>query len=146
MKKNNAVSSEGIDLIKRFEGFSATPYLCPAGYWTIGYGHVLKSRTNGTSITELQAEALLLQDVKNTEGDVRRLIPVALTQGQFDALASFTYNLGAGALQRSTLRQKILRGEHENAVLEFQKWVYAGGRKLPGLVKRRAQEAIFYQN
>lgn len=158
MKKNHAVSPEGILLIKRFEGFSATPYLCPAGYWTIGYGHLLKNipspaggeglgwGNNTVTITEPQAEALLFQDIRRTESTVSRLIPVALTQGQFDALVSFTYNLGAGALQRSTLRQKVHRAEHENAVLEFPKWVYAGGRKLPGLVKRRAQEAIFYQN
>lgn len=154
-------SPAGIALIKHFEGFSATPYQCPAGYWTIGYGHVLKSgqcplvsgkkasssfrqETECVSITETQAEELLLQDISYIEGSVKRLLPVPLTQGQFDALVSFTYNLGPGALQRSTLRQKVLRLDHSSAVLELSKWVYAGGQKLPGLVKRRRAEAKLY--
>lgn len=143
------LSGEGLALIKRFEGFSAKPYLCPGGHWTIGYGHVLKSLSQtetSLSMTQSEAGSLLLQDVVTAEKAVRRLLPVPLTQGQFDALVSFTYNLGAGALQRSTLRQKILRREHQQAVQEFQKWVFAGGRKVPGLVKRRAAEAFLYQN
>ncbi|MFO1242127.1 MAG: lysozyme [Rickettsiales bacterium] len=137
-----STSSDGIELIKRFEGFSAMPYRCPAGYWTIGYGHVL-SQYAKMLLTQEGAEIWLRGDLVKAERAVHRLLPVLLTQHQFDALVSFTYNLGAGALQRSTLRQKILRGEHHLAAQEFKKWVYAGGRKLPGLVRRRVAKRIY---
>ena len=141
------ISPLGISLIKYFEGFSAEPYRCPAGYWTIGYGHLIPSleQEKYQMISEVEAEELLRQDVARTEATVRRLIPVALSQGQFDALVSFTYNLGAGALQRSALRQKARRGEHKAAAAEFSRWIYAGGKRLPGLVKRRAAEEKRYQ-
>ena len=101
------ITQDGIDLIKRFEGFSATVYICPAGYPTIGYGHLVKdSGRYEQGITEAEAEELLRRDVHAAESAVMRLIDVPLTDGQFDALASFTFNLGAGALQRSTLRKK----------------------------------------
>jgi lysozyme len=95
-------------------------------------------------ITPEQAEALLRQDVQAAERAVLRLITVPLTDGQFDALVSFTFNLGAGALQRSTLRRKVNRGDHANVPAEFRKWVWAGGRKLEGLVKRREAELLLY--
>ena len=141
------VTNEGLNLIKRFEGFSATIYTCPAGYPTIGYGHVIKDHEmeqfkNG--ITEAQAKDLLRHDVEEAERAVLRLINIPLTDGQFDALVSFTYNLGAGALQRSTLRWKVNREEHAAAPAEFMKWVWAGGRKLEGLIKRREAEAVIY--
>jgi GH24 family phage-related lysozyme (muramidase) len=141
------VTPAGLDLIKRFEGFSPTVYVCPAGHPTIGYGHVVRlhEREQFTSgITTEQAEALLRQDVQAAERAVLRLISVPLTDGQFDALVSFTFNLGAGVLQRSTLRRKVNRGDHANVPAEFRKWVWAGGRKLEGLVKRREAEAILY--
>lgn len=137
------VSPEGISLIKRFEGFSTSPYRCPAGYWTIGYGHLL-NHLPAASLTQQEGEFLLKQDIQKAESAVHRMVPVPLTQHQFDALVSFTYNLGAGALQRSTLRQKILRQEHDLAALEFPKWVYAGGRKMAGLARRRHAEALLY--
>jgi lysozyme len=84
------------------------------------------------------------EDVQTAERAVLRLITVPLTDGQFDALVSFTFNLGAGALQRSTLRRKINRGDHANVPAEFRKWVWAGGRKLEGLVRRREAEAALY--
>lgn len=142
------VTNEGLNLIKRFEGFSVTIYTCPAGYPTIGYGHVVKEHEmeqfkNG--ITEAQAKDLLRLDVEEAERGVLRLINVPLTDCQFDALVSFTYNLGAGALQRSTLRWKVNREEHAAAPAEFVKWVWAGGRKLEGLIRRREAEAGLYQ-
>ena len=79
------------------------------------------------------------------ERAVLRLIKVPLTDGQFDALVSFTFNLGSGALQRSTLRRKVNREEHEEVPAEFLRWVWAGGRKLRGLVRRRAAESVLYQ-
>ena len=140
------ITQNGLDLIKRFEGFSRTVYFCPAGYPTIGYGHVVKDDEDfSAGIDEAQAEELLRQDAQIAERAVLRLINVLLTDGQFDALVSFTYNLGGGALQRSTLRRKINREEHAEVPEQFMRWVWAGGRKLRGLVRRRAAEAGFYQ-
>lgn len=137
-------SPTGMALIARFEGFSAIPYRCPAGWWTIGYGHVIRAGEMFDTIEEMAARALLARDVSATEKAVVRLIHVALTQAQCDALMSFTFNLGAGALQRSTLRQKINRGAHEEVPRELMRWVWAGGRKLPGLARRRAAEGVLY--
>jgi lysozyme len=143
------VTPAGLDLIKRFEGFSPTVYVCPAGHLTIGYGHVVKPHERdkfASGITTEQAEALLRQDVQTSERAVLRLISVPLTDGQFDALVSFTFNLGAGALQRSTLRRKVNRGDHADVPAEFRKWVWAVGRRLEGLVKRRELEAGLYKH
>mgnify|MGYP000964586097 CR=1 FL=1 len=135
------VTQDGIDLIKRFEGFSPTVYICPAGYPTIGYGHLVKdSGRYEQGITEAEAEDLLRRDVRAAENAVLRLIDVPLTDGQFDALVSFTFNLGAGALQRSTLRRKVNRQAHCEVPEQFMRWVWAGGRRLAGLVKRRQEE------
>lgn len=139
------ITQNGLALIKRFEGFRAEPYLCPAGYWTIGYGHVIQNpKDYPYGLTEDEALEMLSHDVIRAEAAVLRLIAVPLTNGQFDALVSFTFNLGAGALQRSTLRRKINRSEHADVSAEFMKWVWGGGRKLNGLVKRRAAEAKLY--
>ncbi len=141
------ITQNGIDLIKRFEGFSRTVYFCPAGYPTIGYGHVVKPYEDfSAGIDEVQAEELLRQDAVIAERAVLRLISVPLTDGQFDALVSFTYNLGGGALQRSTLRRKINREEHAEVPEQFMRWVWAGGRKLKGLIRRREAEAGFYSS
>ena len=95
-------------------------------------------------ITEAEAEALLIRDLESSEGWVRRLIKTALTENQYSALTSFTFNVGAGALQRSTLRMKLNRGEYQGAADEFPKWRIAGGRILAGLVRRRtAEKALF---
>jgi GH24 family phage-related lysozyme (muramidase) len=141
------MSKTGLDMIKRFEGFSPTVYICPAGHATIGYGHVVKPQEReqfARGITAEQAEALLRQDVQTAERAVLRLITVPLTDGQFDALVSFTFNLGAGALQRSTLRRRVNRGDHAGVPPEFRKWVWAGGRKLEGLMRRREAEVTAY--
>lgn len=141
------VTEEGINLIKRFEGFSSTIYICPAGYPTIGYGHVVLAHEReqfAAGVTQAEATELLRKDVRIAERAVLRLISVPLTDGQFDALVSFTFNLGAGALQRSTLRLKANRGEHESVPAELMKWVWAAGKKLPGLVRRRQAEGACY--
>ena len=139
------ITQDGLNLIKRLEGFSRTVYFCPAGYPTIGYGHVVKNDEDfSAGIDESQAEELLRQGAQIAERAVLRLINVPLTDGQFDALVSFTYNLGGGALQRSTLRRKINREEHAEVPEQFMRWVWAGSRKLKGLVRRRAAEAGLY--
>lgn len=139
------VTAEGRELIKHFESFSPTPYLCPAKIWTIGYGHTGPDITKDTpAITKTQGEVLLLQDLLQFERAVLRLITRPLTDGQFDALVSFTFNLGAGTLQRSTLRMRCNRGEDADVPAEFMKWVWGGGKKLPGLIRRRREEAVLY--
>lgn len=141
------ISPQGLTFIRQFEGFSPLPYRCPAGYWTVGYGHVLTSRER-SSMQQVTPEAALIileHDVRIAEQSVTWLINVPLRQNQFDALVSFTYNLGAAALQRSTLRRVINRGDHTNAPREFERWVWAAGHKLPGLIRRRQAEAWVYQ-
>ena len=133
-------SELAIGKIKTFEGLRLKAYRCPAGVLTIGYGHTRGVKT-GQVITEPQADTLLKGDLLPCEEHVKCL-GVCKTQGQFDALVSFTYNLGTGALGRSTLLQKIRVGAPTKEIqAEFRKWVYADGKKLLGLVKRREWEA-----
>lgn len=142
------ITEKGLALIQRFEGFAAKPYLCPAGYLTVGYGHVVldgeRARFLAEPITEEEGQEILARDVQNAEAAVERLIHVPLSDGQFDALVSFVFNLGAGRLQSSTLRRKINTGLHSEAPAEFRKWVFAGGKRLPGLIRRRDAEARLY--
>lgn len=140
-------SEAGITLIAKFEGFMPTPYVCAGGHLTIGYGHVIKPHeTFDTPVTKLEARALLMADVAFAERAVLRYIHMPLSQGQFDALVSFTFNLGAGALQRSTLRRVINRGDYSSAPRQLLRWVFAGGRKLRGLVKRREAEIVLWND
>lgn len=137
-------SQNGIDLIKRFEGFSPVAYLCPAGVWTIGYGHTAGVH-EGDSIDGDTAEDYLREDLTSAEGAVEKYVKVPLKQWQFDALVSFTFNLGAGNLYSSTLLKKVNRNPDDPSIRdEFEKWVYAGGRMLQGLVDRRKAEADMY--
>jgi GH24 family phage-related lysozyme (muramidase) len=141
------ITDKGLSLIKSSEKLVLTTYICPAGYPTIGYGHVVKAseaESFAGGITEAHAEELLRQDVVSAQRAVLRLIRVPLSDGQFDALVSFTFNLGGGALQRSTLRRKLNRGDYESIPAELMKWVWAGGRKLKGLVVRRRSESIMF--
>lgn len=140
------ITEDGLNLIKRFEGFSPSLYICPAGYLTIGYGHLVRSGESFTEISETEAEALLRKDVESAERAVLRLVNVPLTDGQFDALVSFTLNLGSGAFQRSTIRRKVNRQEHADVPEQLMRWVWAGGQRLKGLVKRRKSESILYSN
>ena len=142
------VTDEGLNLVKRFEGFSPAIYICPAGYPTIGYGHVVLSGEQeryANGISQVEATDLLECDVQMAERAVLRLTTVPLTNGQFAALVSFTFNLGAGALQRSTLRRMVNRGENSDIPSELAKWAWAGGRKLPGLLRRRKAEGLLYR-
>lgn len=135
----------GIALIKHFEGFSPVVYLDVAGQATIGYGHLLREGEVLERISQAEAEDLLRQDVAVAERAVMKLIRAPLMDGQFAALVSFTFNLGSGALQRSTLRQKVNREEHEDVPAELMRWVWAGGRRIEGLKRRRKAEADLYR-
>ncbi|MFD1711849.1 SafA/ExsA family spore coat assembly protein [Ottowia sp. GY511] len=140
-----SLSSGGLDLIKSHEGLRTSAYQDPVGVWTIGYGHTGTAKP-GQKISEAQAEQLLRKDVGWAEDAVRKNVKVPLSQGQFDALVSFTFNLGAGALGRSGLLQKLNAGDYAGAQAEFGKYVHAGGRVLPGLVRRRNEEAQMFGN
>ena len=138
------MGEKGIDLIKHFEGFRSTVYLCAAGVPTLGFGSTHGITMDSPPITEEEGLELLMLDIAKFERGVNRLIDVPLNQNQFDALTSFAFNLGNGSLQASTLRKKVNREDYEGAADEFPRWVFAGGRKLNGLVKRRyAERALF---
>lgn len=137
-------SQKGVDLIKSFEGLRTTAYQDAVGVWTIGYGHTGPDVKPGMKITKAKAESLLRQDLGKFENAVQRNVKVPLTQGQFDALVSFTYNLGEGNLKNSTLLKKLNQGDYAGAQAEFGKWTYAGGKELPGLVRRRKEEAAMF--
>jgi lysozyme len=142
-------SQQGLELIKHYEGLRLKPYRCPAGLWTIGYGHligngsVLPDSWNRT-FSVAEANALLVTDVIRFERGVTRYCPVKLSQGQFDALVSFSFNLGLGTLQRSSLRQKINRGDIEGAKEVLLKYNKAGGIISRGLTLRRVSESKLF--
>ncbi len=141
------VNEAGVSLIKHFEGFSDRFYYCPGGWATIGYGHKLETGERyDAPISLLTAEELLRQDTFKAERAVIKYIDVELSNNQFAALVSFTFNLGAAALQRSSLRHKLNYGLYEEAAVEFLKWVYAGGQKINGLIKRRFAESNLFMN
>ena len=136
------INAEGINLIKQWEGLRTEAYICPAGVVTVGYGSTGDYVHLGMSITETEAEVLLMQDLERFEDCVNQDIKVALTSNQFSALVSWTFNLGCGALHESTLRRRLNEGQDIETVIrqEFPKWVYAGGQILEGLVNRRNAE------
>jgi lysozyme len=151
------VPQSAIELAKRFEGFekrvkrgteiAAVPYVCPAGFWTIGYGHLCAQ--DHSPITQEEAEAYLAQDLVKALNATLRYCPVLATEseGRLAAIVDFTFNLGAGRLQTSTLRRRINQQDWSSAALELRRWVYGGGKILPGLVTRRdAEIALLLRN
>jgi lysozyme len=147
-----AVPQAAIDLAKRFEGFHsvpradpgrAHPYVCPAGYWTIGYGHICDPKH--PPITEAEAETYLASDLQAALAATLRYCPVLASEPErrLAAIVDFTFNLGPGRLQTSTLRRRVNQLDWVAASQELRRWVYGGGRMLPGLVARRAAEAAF---
>ena len=139
-----------IELVKRFEGFSSKPYLCPAGVWTIGYGTTRypngrRVKATDESCTVEQADSWLIHELCKCEGLVLRNTRAELNNRQLAALTSFVYNLGIGAFRASTLRRRIDSGNFDDVPRQLSRWVYAGGRRLPGLVLRRAAEAELWQ-
>ena len=154
------VSPLATDMIKHHEGVRNKPYRCPARLWTIGVGHVmypdqaklpldkrdsvmLKPEDDRVYSQE-EVDGILRHDLDRFERGVERFCPNNLSQGQFDALVSFSFNLGLGTLQRSTLRQKLLRGDIEGAAEEFLKYCMAGGKILKGLQNRRRDERALF--
>ena len=154
------VSKQCIEMIKHHEGVRTRPYRCPALLWTVGVGHVIdpnhikvkfEDRKNialpderNRVLSMAEVDRILAEDLANFERGVLRLCPTGLTQGRFDALVSFSFNVGLGNLQRSTIRMKHNRGDFEEAAEAFMQWTKAGGKELPGLVKRRKDEKALY--
>jgi lysozyme len=144
------IPKAAIDLAKRFEGFerkvkrgieiTAVPYICPAGFWTIGYGHLCDPKH--PPITEAEAEVYLACDLQTALAATLRYCPVLATEpeARLAAIVDFTFNLGAGRLQTSTLRRRVNQRDWAAAATELHRWVYGGGKVLPGLVKRRDAE------
>lgn len=154
-------SNELIQLLMKFEGFEEVAYPCSAGVWTYGFGSTRtlagNKVTQGMSITREEATMLLKRDIAQFAAQVNRLVRVELTQNQFDALVSFTYNLGGGALEGqkdkktgktkpSTLLAKLNSKDYAGAAKELDKWIYAGGRKSKGLINRRKAERELFEN
>lgn len=135
MKTGNA----GLNLIKSFEGCRLTAYKDAVNVLTIGYGHTGNVK-EGQVISQAQAEQLLRDDLNRFENGVEKLVTVELNQNQFDALVSFSYNLGLGNLQNSDLLKYVNKKDFTNASKEFTLWVHAGGIVLNGLVRRRSAE------
>jgi len=140
-------SDKGVELIKNHEGLVLKAYLCPAGVWTIGYGHTAGVKS-WDSISPEQAEEFLKQDLKSSEMSVMRLVQKPLNQNQFDALVSFVFNVGAGNFQSSTLLKRVNANPNNPDIRgEFGRWIHGGGKVLPGLIKRRKEEAdLFFSN
>ena len=156
------VSDKAIKMIQHHEGVRQKPYRCPAKLWTVGVGHVLYPEqgklkledrdgfalrdADNRTFTMDEVNGILRSDLARFERGVVQYCPGALTQGQFDGLVSFSFNVGLGTLQRSTLRQKVLRGDMEGAADEFLKYVLAGGKVLKGLVTRRNDERALFMS
>lgn len=154
------VSTKALSMIRHHEGVRQRAYRCPALLWTIGVGHVLypeqgklpldqrmgvplKPEDNRLFSME-EVNGILAADLHRFELGVERFCPVILTQGQFDALVSFSFNVGLGTLQRSTLRQKVLKNNMEGAAEELLKYCMAGGKPLKGLQNRRKDERVLF--
>ena len=138
-------SQAGKDLIISFEGIRLQAYKCPAGVWTIGVGSTVPAVHAGEVITKQQALARFDKDLTKFENAVDRLVKVPLTQNQFDALVSFTFNVGEGALAKSTLLKKLNAADYDAVPAELMKWTKGGGKELPGLVRRRRAEAAMWR-
>ncbi len=142
------MTDEGLDLIRQFEGFRAAAYRDPVGVWTIGYGHTSMAGapevTPGLTISENEAAQILARDVDQFARGVRALLRVDLSDGQFSALVSFAYNVGLGALKKSSVLTAVNARDFAAVPRRLQLWTKAGGHVLPGLVKRRAAEAALF--
>ena len=138
------ISQEGIALIKKFEGCELEAYKCPAGVWTIGYGHT-KDVKEGDRINKDEANYLLEEEMIEYEGYINDMVEVPLEQNQFDALTSWVYNLGSSNLMSSTMLTLLNEGKYDEVPQQIKRWNKAGGKVLDGLVKRREAEALLFE-
>jgi lysozyme len=134
------------DLISKWESFSAKPYVCPAGKWTIGYGHTKGVTETSPPITIEQAVDLLAEDAEEAAEAINRLCKATLTQGQFDAMCSLTFNIGIAAFTKSTLLKMVNAGNWAGAARQFDLWIHSNGRVLNGLVERRKEERALFES
>lgn len=137
------ISEEGLSIIKKFEGCELESYLCPAGVWTIGYGHT-KGVKEGDKINKEEAEYLLQEEMIEYENYINDLVEVPLQQHMFDALVSWVYNLGSGNLQSSTLLRVLNEGKYDEVPAQIRRWNKSNGQVLEGLVRRREAEAVMF--
>lgn len=153
MSQRRPINHATVDLVKSFEGLYLEAYRCPAGIWTIGYGHTGIRHNDGTvkagrTITEAQAVDLLAYDLTNHAAGVEKLLLARpreeMNDNMFGALVSFAFNLGVGNLQKSTLLQRINARRYSDAIPEFLKWDKAAGKVLRGLTRRRKSEAALF--
>jgi lysozyme len=138
------ISAEGLALIKKFEGCELEAYKCSAGVWTIGYGHT-KGVEEGMTITKDQAEEMLLEELVEYEKAVEEAVHNQLDQCMFDALVSWTYNLGPTNLNSSTMLKVLNAGQYEDVPAQIKRWNKAGGKVLEGLTRRREAEALLFE-
>jgi lysozyme len=148
-QQKKTINEAGLQIIKQFEGWSATPYRCPANIPTQGWGFTRlldgsKVKMDSPALSKEEAEVILKHELNHFERGVRRLVTAKLNQNQFSSLVSFSFNLGLGNLQNSTLRMKLNRDDYDGAADEFPKWRKAGGRILKGLIRRRAAERSLF--
>lgn len=132
-------SPVGLELVTDFEGCKLEPYKCPGDVWTSGVGHTATTRP-GEVLSHEQVASNLVTDVKDAERIVNRYVRVPLTQGQFDALVSFSFNVGEGNFRSSTLLKKLNAGDYAGACHQLPRWIYSSGKKLAGLERRRLAE------
>tara|TARA_R110002012_G_scaffold134615_1_gene288047 strand:- start:1444 stop:1911 length:468 start_codon:yes stop_codon:yes gene_type:complete len=137
------ISKEGLSLIKKFEGCELEAYLCPAGVWTIGYGHT-KDVKEGDKINKEEADYLLQEEMIEYESYINDFVEVPLNQNQFDALCSWVYNLGPTNLKNSTMLKVLNEEKYVDVPQEIKRWNKAGGEVLDGLIKRREAEAKMF--
>lgn len=138
------ISLNGINLIKKFEGLKLNAYQDIIGVWTIGYGHVGPEAYRGAVIDDDRATDLLHLDLRKFEDGINAFVKVELNQNQFDALVSFCYNVGLGNFQKSSMLKAINIKDFAKAATQFPLWANAGGKKIPTLVKRRAEEQALF--
>ena len=140
------IPKNALELAKHFEGWSSKPYICPAGFWTIGYGHLWNKKYPSVIINKEQGEKYLQQDMMSALRGTIKYCPILLRDSEemLGAIVDFVFNLGVGRLQMSTLRRRINQRNWNEVVKELQKWVYGGGKKLPGLILRRKAESLFF--
>ena len=139
------ISQEGISLIKKFEGCELEAYQCAAGVWTIGYGST-KDVKEGDTLTQKEADNLLLHEMQEYEGYIKELVKVPLKQNQFDALVSWVFNHGPANLKASTMLKFLNAGDYHLIPSQIKRWNKASGKVLEGLIRRREAEALMFED